>query len=1720
MRKLRLFRTPVFILMCWLAGMMSANAQSKPASTQPTKPPLIPESASLVAAQKAGMPMNAAPASRFASVQRPPSIPVPSPLLTGCGWTAATVISAPIMDAPMVTVGANMYVFGGVSNSAVVATSYKFDGTTWSTIAALPQALEFASAVTDGTDIYILGGANSTGVPQTTIYKYSIAGNSYTTLAPFTTGVWNHSSIYLGGKIYKFGGTGATTSVANLEIYNIGTNTWTAGAALPVAESFMSAFTQGGFIYEAGGLDAVSTIATVKTYRYDPAGNTWDDASIADLPATRWGAATAFYNGAGVLAGGYVAGTATTNISTSAIAWDPASNTWSTITAMTGERARMTGAVLGSSFYVVGGRSVASPNFVGTNDNQKLTCSVATGSSDLSITKTDGVTIYTAGGTLTYTIAVSNAGPDASTGATVADVLPAGIASANWTAVYGGGASGPASGSGSINATVNMPSGSTATFTVVCNVSASASGPISNTATVTPPATIGDPNPGNNTATDIDNSSAGGGCIEKFDGVTAPALPSGWTATANVTCAGSTAWVTQSAVNFSAPNAAFSNDPPCIADEWLNSRTYTVPAAPTQVIFKNNYNTESTYDGMVLEISINGGAFADIITAGGSFVTGGYNATISTAFGSPIAGRQAWSGNSGGFITTAVNLPASAQGQTVVFRWRMASDNSVGITGVYIDDVYIISSATIAYGTGGPICTSSAAITPTITGATGGTFTATPAGLTLNASTGVITPATSTPGAYTVTYTISQGAGCPTFTTTASVTIIAGLNATISYAGNPFCQVAGTATVTQTGSTGGVYSSTAGLTINAATGTITLNTSTPGTYTVNYTLAASGGCSAFTASTQVTIILCNGSGCIETFDGVTVPALPAGWSATTSVTCAGSTAWVTVNTSSSSAPNSAFSNDPPCIADQWLNSKTYAVPAGPTQLVFRNNYNTESTFDGMVLEISINGGAFTDIITAGGTFIGGGYNGTISSSFGNPIGGRQAWTGNSGGFITTTVKLPVAAQGQNVVFRWRMDSDNSVGITGVNIDNVYIVSTATIAYAGSPYCSNGGTVTPTITGTAGGVFTAFPAGLTINSSTGVITLGTSTGGTYTITYTLSGGTNCPATSSTATITVTAAPSATISYAGSPYCSSAGTASITQTGTTGGTYSSTAGLTINASTGAVTLATSTPGTYTVTYTVAAGGGCAVYTTTTTITITAQPSATIAYTGSPYCSSAGTANVTQTGTAGGTYSATPAGLTINAGTGAITLGTSTGGTYTVTYTVAAAGGCSTYTTTASVTVTAQPSATIAYTGSPYCSSAGTATVTRTGTAGGTYTAAPAGLSINASTGTITLGTSTAGTYTVTYTVAAAGGCAVYTTTTSVTITAQPSATITYAGNPFCNGVGTVNVTRTGTAGGVYSAAPAGLVIDPATGAINTNTSTAGTYTVTYTVAAAGGCSVYTTTTSVTINSLSVAPTGATASSTIICGTSGTVNLTVVGGTLGSGASFVWYSGSCDGTLVGTGATLSNILVNGTTTFYVRAEGICNNTTCASVTVNVYPQPTVILTVASGLPNPTATNPSLPSGLFATVSPAGNYTYVWTRNGTVIAANGPSITQANGLFDDFGTYQVTVTGVPSGCTATSNSIAITDIAGDRNHLFISPNPTNGMINIHFYSSTAGAQARMVSVYTASGQRILNKAFAITGIYGNMQLDLSAYPPGTYLVVLMDASNNKIASGGVVKF
>lgn len=92
----------------------------------------------------------------------------------------------------------------------------------------------------------------------------------------------------------------------------------------------------------------------------------------------------------------------------------------------------------------------------------------------------------------------------------------------------------------------------------------------------------------------------------------------------------------------------------------------------------------------------------------------------------------------------------------------------------------------------------------------------------------------------------------------------------------------------------------------------------------------------------------------------------------------------------------------------------------------------------------------------------------------------------------------------------------------------------------------------------------------------------------------------------------------------------------------------------------------------------------------------------------------------------------------------------------------------------------------------------------------------------------------------------------------------------------------------------------------------------------------------------------PTGIVASDTSIC-TGSFTTLSVQGGSLGSNASFEWYEGSCGGTLVGSGNTL-NVSPTSTTTYFVRAEGDCNNTNCVSLTIIVETNSTAPTSVTS--------------------------------------------------------------------------------------------------------------------------------------------------------------------------
>jgi hypothetical protein len=333
---------------------------------------------------------------------------------------------------------------------------------------------------------------------------------------------------------------------------------------------------------------------------------------------------------------------------------------------------------------------------------------------------------------------------------------------------------------------------------------------------------------------------------QNFDGVTAPALPADWTTT--IALGSAPVWTTSNSgsptpVADSAPNSAFVDEPTTPADKYLDSPAISVASSTAQLTFKQRADFESGFDGGVLEIKIGGGPFTDIVSAGGSFVSGGYNGTISTAWGSPISGRQAWTGANGSsaaMATAIVTLPASAAGQPVQLRWRMGSDNGVGSPGWRVDTVSLSDCIPIGTPTPTPTPTPSPTQSPTLpppttpppgpvaqitdsatTCATFSTGTATTLpGLTYTVSHGKVS--TITPSTFTYWVRVNAAAGANAFTVGQSIT-----------SGN-------FSTLFKLGTGGNVYTAGCGTGLSPTFSSTSVNNATSGTATVNFSAPSAG----------------------------------------------------------------------------------------------------------------------------------------------------------------------------------------------------------------------------------------------------------------------------------------------------------------------------------------------------------------------------------------------------------------------------------------------------------------------------------------------------------------------------------------------------------------------------------------------------------------------------------------------------------------------------------------------------------------------------------------------------------------------------------------------------------------------------------------------------------------------------------------------------------------
>ncbi|RYY84765.1 MAG: T9SS type A sorting domain-containing protein, partial [Chitinophagaceae bacterium] len=622
--------------------------------------------------------------------------------------------------------------------------------------------------------------------------------------------------------------------------------------------------------------------------------------------------------------------------------------------------------------------------------------------------------------------------------------------------------------------------------------------------------------------------------------------------------------------------------------------------------------------------------------------------------------------------------------------------------------------------------------------------------------------------------------------------------------------------------------------------------------------------------------------------------------------------------------------------------------------------------------------------------------------------------------------------------------------------------------------------------------------------------------------------------------------ATIAYPGSPYCISTGTAPVFFSGSNGGSYSAApAGLVIDPATGTIDLGASASGTYTVSYAPPAGfcGGIA------TAMVSVRPSSMLdPEANQVVCAGTATTAIHFGGAAGVNYSWTasnPA-IGINAsGTGDIaSFVAQNGGTLSIessVYVYASGGTGCTLEKPMVFRITVLPAPVMdAVANQSLCAGFATSPVNFSGPIAGTlftWTSNNTAIGIGAA-GTGTIGSfnavnNTASTQAATVQVIPiANRCSGAPVTFTIAVT--PSAgSISYPESAYCPKAWAY-VRRTGSAGGLFSATPAGLAIEVATGAINLTASAAGTYTITYTTGGAGAGCANTATTQLTILTTStVNP----VQNLVLCNGATSLPVAYTGATAYSWSNTnpsIGLAASGNGTSLPafTAVNNSNSPVYAYITVVPQA-GVGTSCPGRSLVFRITVNPTPSI-------NAIASQNGLCRGMLtAAVNFTGNgvagTTYNWTSTDPRVGLPGRGIGNIGSFASQNptpGTLTSTVTVTPAANKCYGTPVTYTYSVGNcitqsaptgggatarqatGLEVQLSPNPVIDQLTVAL--STAPEGVWTVSLLAADGRPVLRPRSASGS---KTTLSLAAVTPGVYLVQVQTA-NGAVFQKQVVKF
>jgi N-acetylneuraminic acid mutarotase len=222
---------------------------------------------------------------------------------------------------------------------------------TWATLTSCPNEHAETAGVAVGGSLYVVGGGpGQTGI----VDAYDPIANSWTSKAGMNVPRGDSGVAAESGIIYVAGGlNGSNASIADLDMYNTATNAWTAGAQMPGGPRYhFPAVAVNGIVYAIGGWQSAGQgVALNRVEAYNPGSNSWT--TVSSMPTARGGQAAAYLNGLIYVAGG-CNGTCSSALNT-VEAYDPVANSWTTKQALNVGRTQTAAGVVDGILLVVGG---------------------------------------------------------------------------------------------------------------------------------------------------------------------------------------------------------------------------------------------------------------------------------------------------------------------------------------------------------------------------------------------------------------------------------------------------------------------------------------------------------------------------------------------------------------------------------------------------------------------------------------------------------------------------------------------------------------------------------------------------------------------------------------------------------------------------------------------------------------------------------------------------------------------------------------------------------------------------------------------------------------------------------------------------------------------------------------------------------------------------------------------------------------------------------------------------------------------------------------------------------------------------------------------------------------------------------------------------------------------------------------------------------------------